>query len=97
MRTPDSDVIPFAFYEILFLNYLEGLITEEELEKQFDIICDVSGFKMAFSAKIKAFIKRFWSDPYTENEKLWMSLFCSINNINAKQRMQKLNAYLKKK
>lgn len=97
MRIPDSDVIPFAFYEILFLDYLEGLITEKELENQFDIICDVSGFRMGFSSKVRSFIRRFWSDPYTDNEKDWMNSFCSTNNINAKQRLGKLNSYLKKK
>lgn len=97
MRIPDSDVIPFAFYEILFLDYLEGLITERELENQFDIICNVSGFRMGFSSKVRSFIRRFWLDPYTDNEKDWMNSFCSTNNINAKQRLGKLNSYLKKK
>lgn len=97
MRIPDSDVIPFAFYEILFLDYLEGLITENELENQFDIICDVSGFRMGFSSKVRSFIRRFWLDPYTDNEKDWMNSFCSTKSINAKQRLGKLNSYLKKK
>lgn len=97
MRMPDSDVVPFAFYEILFLDYLEGLITEKDLENQFEIICSVSGFKMSFSSKVKSFIRRFWLDPYTDNEKDWMGSFCSTNNINAKQRLGMLNLYLKKK
>lgn len=79
------------------MDYLEELITEEELGKQFDIICEVSDFRMNLLSKTSAFIRRFWSDPYTENEKLWMNSFCIMNNINAKQRMQRLNAYLKKR
>lgn len=97
MRIPDSDVIPFAFYEILFLNYLEGIITEKELENQFNIICHVSGFRISLSSKVKFFIKRFWLDPYTDNEKDWMSLFCTKKNINAKKRLEELNSYLKKR
>ncbi len=97
MRIPDSDVMPFAFYEILLLEYLEELITEEELEKQFNDICDVSDLNMSFPSKLKIFIRRFWIDPYTESEKAWMSSFCSKNNINAKQKIEKLNLYLKKK
>ena len=97
MRIPDSDIIPLAFYEILFLNYMEGLITEEKLKEQFDTICLVSGLHMNFSSKLYTFIRRFWDSPYTESEKLWMNSFCSINNINAKQKMWKLREYLKKK
>lgn len=97
MRIPDSDIIPLAFYEILFLNYMEGLITEEELSEQFDTICKVSSLKMNFSSKLKIFIRRFWASPYTESEKLWMNTFCSTNNINSKQRMQKLSEYLREK
>lgn len=97
MRIPDSDVMPFAFYEILFLEYLEELITEEELEKRFNCICNISDLKMSFQSKLKTFIKRFWIDPYTESEKSWMSSFCNEKNINAKQKIQKLNIFLKRK
>lgn len=80
MRIPDSDVMPFAFYEILFLDYLEERITEEKL--------------LDCSSKLKAFIRRFWTDPYRENEKEWMKSFCTEKNINAKQKIQKLITYL---
>lgn len=46
MRIPDSDVMPFAFYEILFLDYLEERITEEKLLDYFCKICDLSGITM---------------------------------------------------
>lgn len=97
MRIPDSDVMPFAFYEILFLDYLQELTTEEEVEKRFSTISDLSDLKMSLSSKLKAFIRRFWSDPYSDCEKEWMKSFCSENNINAKNRIQKLNVYLKQK
>jgi len=75
MRTPESDVIPFAFYELLMLDFLEGIILEEELEKKFQIICDLSQLNMNFSSKCKTFVRRFWTDPYTETEKEWMKSF----------------------
>jgi hypothetical protein len=94
MRIPDSDVIPFAFYEILFLNYLEELITEEELLDCFNTICDLSELKMNCSSKLKVFMRRFWSDPYRDIEKEWMKSFCTNKNIVAKQKIQKLHTYL---
>jgi len=94
MRIPDSDVMPFAFYEILFLDYLDGEITAEELFDYFCTICDLSGISMNFSSKLKAFIRRFWTNPYRENEKEWMKSFCVKKSINAKQKIQKLITYL---
>lgn len=97
MRIPDSDVMPFAFYEILLLDYLEGIISETDLENQFNIICSLSDLNMNFSSKLKAFIRRFWISPYSKSEKQWMISFCNENNINAKQKIQNINMYLKHK
>lgn len=97
MRIPDSDVMPFAFYELLFLNYLEGIISVEELNNQFDNICIVSNLNINFTAKMKFFVRRFWSDPYTDSERKWMESFCAENKINAKQKIQELSRYLKYK
>jgi len=94
MRIPDSDVMPLAFYEILFLDYLESGITEEELLSRFNIISDLSDLRMNCFSKLKAFIRRFWTDPYSESEKEWMRSFGADKNINMKERLQRLNTYL---
>lgn len=96
MRIPDSDVMPFAFYELLFLDYLEERLSEQELQDYFNCICDLSKLKMDFKSKLKSFIKRFWSDPYTESEQGWMKSFCAENGINAKTRIKKLSDFLQK-
>ena len=96
MRIPDSDVMPFAFYELLFLDYLEEHLTEQKLLEYFNRICDLSKLKMDSKSKLKSFIKRFWSDPYTESEKEWMKSFCEENGINAKTRIRKLSDFLQK-
>lgn len=95
MRIPDSDVMPFAFYELLFLEYLEGKLTEEELVQRFNHICNITDLRMNFTSKLKTFIRRFWVSPYTESEKSWMDSFCNKNNINAMQKIKVLNNYLK--
>lgn len=59
MRIPDSEVLPFALYEILFLDYLEERLTEQELVDSFHRICDVSKLEMDFTRKLKSFIRRF--------------------------------------
>lgn len=96
MRIPDSDVMPLAFYELLFLDYLEERVTEQKLLEYFNRICDLSKLRMDSKSKLKSFIRRFWSDPYTESEKEWMKSFCQQNGINAKIRIQKLSGFLQK-
>ena len=94
MRIPDSDVIPFAFYEIFLLDYLEERITEKELLDVFEAVCDLSGLTMNFKSKLRIFIKRFWSDPYSESEKEWMKNFCIEKGITAKERIQAILSYI---
>lgn len=96
MRTPDSDVIPFAFYEILYLVYLEQRISEQELLDCFNRVCEVSELKMDCTRKLKTFIRRFWSSPYSENEKEWMKSFCKNKGINAVERVKRLYNILPK-
>ncbi len=94
MRIPDSDVMPFAFYEILFLDYLEEEITEKKFLDCYNTICELSDLSWNCSSKLKGFIRRFWTSPYSDSEKEWMKNFCNDKNINAKQKLQKLSTYI---
>lgn len=94
MRIPDSDVIPFAFYEVLLLDYLEGRMTENKFIETFEVVCDISGLGWDMQSKLRNFVRRFWKDPYSESEKVWMNSFCKDKGINAKERMQQLLDFL---
>ncbi len=94
MRIPDSEVIPFAFFEILLLDFLEGKISEKDLSEAFSLVCTISDLVWDIQSKLKGFMKRFWKDPYSEREKEWMSRFCIDNGIDAKARIQKLWYYI---
>jgi len=95
MRIVNSEVMPFAFYELLFLDYLEMRISEEGLVDKFNAICEESNLKMNLSSKLKGFVIRFWRDPFNENDEEWMKNFCNDNGINAKSRLYKLSQYIK--
>ena len=94
MRMSDSEVIPFAFFEVLLLDYLEGRMTEEELIDAFNSVCTLSGLTWGVQSKLKGFMRRFWSDPYSESEKVWMKGFCKDKGINAKERIRELWDYI---
>ena len=96
MRIPDSEVMPFAFFELLLLDFLEGKMGEKELIDAFSSVCTASGFNWTVQLKLKGFIRRFWKDPYSESEKAWMKGFCTDKKINAKARIQQLWEYISK-
>lgn len=94
MRIPESDVMPFAFYELLFLDYLENIISAQELIDNYSKICSLSSLSMNCESKLNAFLRRFWSKPFSIAEKVWMSDFCSTRAINAKEKIMALHLYL---
>jgi len=95
MRTPDSEVIPFAFYEILFLEFLECRMTAAEVIRTFDRVAEVSALKMNCESKFKFFLKRFWSNPYSDSEKSWMKSFCSVRGIDFPGKAREFGGFLK--
>lgn len=95
MRIPDSDVMPFAFYELLFLDYLESIIDEVELIYKISAVCSTSSYRMNIDSKLKEFIRRFWARPYSSTEKEWMRGFCLERGINARMKLEALNSFMK--
>lgn len=97
MRTPDSDVKPFSFYEILFLDYLEAKLSEAQLITRFNTICELSGLTWNCSSKLKEFMRRFVFGKYSDSEKEWFNAYCRINRINAKDKIVRMIEFLESK
>jgi hypothetical protein len=98
MKTLDSEVIPFTFYEILFPDYLEARMSENELLEVFDNICAISELPWDILSKLKLFIKRFWINPYNKNEVEWMRKFCNNKGItDPRARIAVLRDYINKR
>ncbi len=96
MRIPDSEIMPLAFYEIMFIDYLEDKMTEQDLFEHFSLISTSSKLNMNCLSKLKGFIRRFWNSPYNEKEKEWMINFCRERNIQTKAKLQKLTSFIQK-
>jgi predicted nucleic acid-binding protein len=94
MRIPDSDVMPLSFYELLFLDYLQGRISEVQALDNFNAVCSAAQLEMDCCSKLKIFIRRFWTSPYSDSEKEWMRKFCCENGINAREKLMKISTYL---
>jgi hypothetical protein len=74
---------------------LEDKISEKDIFEAFNLVCSVSELDWSINSKLRYFIKRFWTDPYSEREREWMSKFCNGNGIDAKARIQVLLNYIK--
>jgi hypothetical protein len=90
-------VIPFAFYELLFIKYLNSEITIEELHSSFQQVnaASMSEYPMNFKRKLSEVLKRFSDKHVTERDKKWISEYCNNRNINLNDKMLKLRDYLK--
>ena len=89
-----EDVVPFAFYELLFLKYLKDDISLEDFEGEFNKIAKTMVIPMKFDSKVKITIGRFLSKNATNRDKEFLKSFVKINNINIRDRRDKLKEYI---
>ena len=93
-----EDVIPFAFYELLFLRYLSGEFTVEEVYMEFnEVTCkSMNKYPMQFRNRMLGTVRRFSHKFGTKRDCEWLNNYCKNNNIDYKKRMQELKQYLSK-
>jgi predicted nucleic acid-binding protein len=90
-----EDVIPFAFYELLFLQYLESDDDYDTFLNSFQKVNCISFSKpMGFVSRIKRVVKRFSSNG-SKRDYSWMIEFCKSRNIDYNHKMRCLLANLK--
>lgn len=91
-----EDVIPFAFYELLFLKYLNSAITLQEMFEEFEAVtsASMSEHPMNFRSRMLSTVKRFANKNGSKRDTDWIRDFCSQNHINFKAKMQELRPFL---
>ena len=65
----EYDVMPFTFADILILRYLLGVVDENQTVTDFNIINLTSNLNWSLKSQLTKFIKRFWKEPYKDEEK----------------------------
>ncbi|WP_411679871.1 hypothetical protein [Clostridium thailandense] len=90
-------VMPFAFYELLFLKYLNSQIS---LQEMFDYFEDVNSSSMSqhpmnFRTKISLTVRRFSRKYGSKRDNDWLENYCNEKDINLKGKMQELKTFLK--
>jgi hypothetical protein len=90
------DVMPFAFYELLYLRYLETDQTPEDLHSEFEKVTSSSmqKYPMNFRSRMLTTVKRFSNKYGTKRDTKWIKQFCNNRNINYKDKLSELKRLL---
>jgi hypothetical protein len=93
-----EDVIPFAFYELLFLRYLSSDISLEEMHREFEEVTSQSmkQYPMNFRSRMLVTARRFSYKLGTKRDYNWVCEFCSQQETDYKVKMRGLKEYLSK-
>lgn len=90
----EDDIMPFTFADVLILRYLLGTVDENQTINDFDSINVASNLNWSFKSQLIKFIKRFFKDPYRNEDTEWIKKLTVENNINIKQKFQMLRKIL---
>ncbi len=90
-----TDVMPFSFYELLFLRYLNSELTTSELHGEFDIVVTKFERQMEFSGRIKTTIRRFIGKKAEKRDLEWFKSYCNEKQIDYRKKIDELLGYLR--
>lgn len=90
----EYDVMPFNFADVLILRYLVGVVDEHQTVKDFDAVNFTSNLGWSLRSQLVKFRKRFWKDPYKEEDRQWIEKLAEENNIDIKKKFRALGRIL---
>ncbi len=90
----EDEIMPFTFADILILRFLLGSADAETTVKDFDMINSRSVLEWQFKSHITRFIRRFWNDPYRQEDIKWMEWLVDKEEISVKTKFKELRAAL---
>lgn len=83
--------MPFTFADVLILRYLLGTVDENQTVTDFNSINSSSDLNWSFKSQVTKFIKRFYKNPYRNEDTIWINKLAIENNIKLKfQLLRKL-------
>ncbi|XCP84952.1 hypothetical protein ABXS75_18295 [Roseburia hominis] len=86
----EDDIMPFTFADILILRYLLGEVDAKQTVKDFDAINKAADLNWAFRSQVSKFIKRFWRDPYRQEDLKWMKSLVDEYSIKERSKFAEI-------
>jgi predicted nucleic acid-binding protein len=93
-----ENIMPFAFYELLYLEYLQSDDDFNEFENSYDEINNIaySEHPMDFIKRVRRTVRRFSQRNGTKRDTEWMIKFCNMHEINYGSKVKVLLKHLVK-
>ena len=86
----EDEIMPFNFADVLILRYLVGNVDALQTIENFQTITRESALNWSFKSYIRKFVKRFYTDPYREEDKQWINEFTKTYSIKVKNKLSVL-------
>lgn len=86
----EDDIMPFTFADVLILRYLIGTVDENQTVKDFHSINLSSNLNWSFKRQVTKFVKRFFKEPYRNEDIIWIKRLASDNHVNIKMKLAAL-------
>lgn len=90
----EDDIMPFTFADVLILRYLLGTVDENQTVDDFNSINISSNLNWSFKSQVTKFVKRFFKEPYRNEDTVWIKKFAVENSINIKWKLVELSRLL---
>lgn len=96
MCLPDSELIPFTYYELVILLYMMDTYSAEATIETIEAIVKRSpNYSFDFTAKLKQFINRTIRSPYSKREEQWFCDYAKKHGFNIREKTKLLISYIK--
>ena len=90
----EDDIMPFTFADVLILRYLLGAVDAKQTVNDFNSINTSSNLNWSFKSQIVKFVKRFFKDPYRNEDKAWIKKLAAENSIKMESKLATLSKLL---
>lgn len=90
-----DDVVPFTFYELLFLKYLKSEINCNDFKGEFDKISAIMSRPMEFKSRINKVLRRYHKDRSSDRDYYWLQDFCEDHAVDLRSKLSELVAFVK--
>jgi len=87
-------VMPFSFADVLILRYLIGQADHRKTVEDFHAINETSGMNWTFQSHLARFIRRFFLNPYRQEDTTWIRGLGTRYGISIKQKLEELRKIL---
>lgn len=83
----NDDIMPFTFADVLILRYLIGDADDNQTVMDFNAVNIASNLNWDFKSQIGKFIRRFYKDPYRDEDRIWINKLAQNHNIKVKVKL----------